>query len=225
MHRGKINAVREWSQYIVTAGEDCYCRVWHRRTREMLSQFCAHRKPITDVILDNEQPHMFHSGSEDKFMITYDMKLNKSTIQHSTPNSNLSGLSQRKDCEREVLSCGTDGRILFWDVDVSEPVGCFHETGVKFRCLQVSPNGRYIAAGSAEGFLYIFDLAVSAKIQMLEGHSGAVVSLDWAPDGKQIVSVGSDCSVGVWNFFDLNQQADDVGEQGPGMAATQLRDD
>jgi len=45
---------------------------------------------------------------------------------------------------------------------------------------------------------------MSAKIQQLEGHSGAVVSLDWTPDGKQIVSVGDDCSVAVWNFFMLD---------------------
>lgn len=77
-----------------------------------------HRKVITDVILDNEEKHLFHSGSDDKFVITYDMKLNKSTVQHCTPNSNITGLCQRKDCEREVISCGLDGRILFWDIDV-----------------------------------------------------------------------------------------------------------
>jgi len=38
--------------------------------------------------------------------VTYDVKLNKSVVQHVTPNSNITGLSQRKDCEREVLSCG-----------------------------------------------------------------------------------------------------------------------
>jgi len=132
--------------------------VWHRRTRELLSQFSVHRKPVTDIIIDNEEKHLFHSGSGDKFVVTYDMKQNKSTVQHSTPNSNITGLCQRKDCEREVLSCGTDGRILFWDIDVAEPVGCFHESSCKFLCIKVSPDGRYIACGSEEGFLYVFDL-------------------------------------------------------------------
>lgn len=201
-HRGCLTVVKEWSQYIVTGGVDCYCRVWHRTTKELLTQFCVHRRPVTSIILDNEHPHIFHSGSEDKFVVTYDVKLNKSIVQHATPNSNITGLCQRKDCEKEVISCGLDGRILFWDVDVAEPVGCFHEPGCKFLCCDLSPNGRYVAAGSDEGFFYIFDLAVSAKIAMHEGHSGAVASVAWAPDMKQCISVGKDCSVAVWNFFD-----------------------
>ena len=44
-----------------------------------------------------------------------------------------------------MLSCGLDGRILFWDIDVNEPVGCFHEAdGCKFLCLSVSPGGQFI---------------------------------------------------------------------------------
>ena len=215
-HRGAVTAVAEWPQYIVTGGEDKYVRVWHRKTRELLSHFCVHRKVVTDVILDNDPrtPHYFHSASEDKFVITYDMKQNRSVVQHCSPNSNVTGLSQRKDCEREVLSCGLDGRILFWDIDVTEPVGCFHEQGCKFLCLQVSPSGQYVAAGSEEGFLYVFDLALARKVQQLEGHTSAVCSVAWAPDGKQIITSARDCSIGVWNFFDLN----DVAAQGAAAA-------
>eukprot|EP00395_MALV-II_sp_L67-2_P000232 gene232-383_t len=202
-HRGRVTAIREWTQYIVSGGQDAYCRVWHRKTREMLTQYCVHRKPVSDLVLDNQHSNLFHSGSEDKFCVTYDVKLNKSVVQHVTPNSNITGLSQRKDCEREVLSCGLDGRILFWDIDVAEPVGCFHEPHVKFLCLSVSPNGRYIAAGTEDGFLFVFDLASSALIQQHEGHSGAVASVEWAPDQKQLVTVGKDASVCVWNFFEV----------------------
>ena len=130
------------------------------------------------------------------------MKRNTSIVQRSAPNCNVSGLSQRKDCEREVLSCGLDGRILFWDIDVAEPVGCFHELNAKFLCIEVSPTGRYVAAGTEEGFVYVFDLATSERIQQHEGHSGAVTSLKWSPDQRQIVSGGADTSVCVWNVFE-----------------------
>ena len=33
------------------------------------------------------------------------------------------------------------------------------------------------------------------------GHSARVLSLRWSPDEKQIVSVGADCCICVWNFF------------------------
>ncbi|CAD7928444.1 unnamed protein product [Amoebophrya sp. A120] len=202
-HRGKITAIKEWAQFIVTGGEDCYCRVWHRRTRELLAQYHVHRKPITDLQLDIERPHLFHSGSEDRFIVTYDVKLNKSIVQRTTPNSNVTGLSQRKDCEREVVSCGLDGRLLFWDIDVADPVGCFHERNCKYLCVEVSPSGQYVAAGSEDGFLFVFDLETSEKISQLEGHSGPVTSVVWSPDMRQIVTTGADASVCVWNFFEL----------------------
>mmetsp|Transcript_13532 Transcript_13532/g.33226 ORF Transcript_13532/g.33226 Transcript_13532/m.33226 type:complete len:634 (+) Transcript_13532:86-1987(+) len=202
-HRGKITAIKEWAQFIVTGGEDCFCRVWHRRTREMLAQYHVHRKPVSDIVIDIERPNLFHSGSEDRFIVTYDVKLNKSIVQRTTPNSNVTGLSQRKDCEREVVSCGLDGRILFWDIDVTDPVGCFHERSCKYLCIEVAPSGQYIAAGSEDGFLYVFDLETSAKISQLEGHSGAVTSVVWSPDMRQIVTTGADASVCVWNFFEL----------------------
>lgn len=77
-HRGAITAVTEWTQFIVTGGEDAYCRVWHRKTRELLAQYCVHRKPISDIILDNEKPNLFHSSSEDKLIV------GKSGEHHST---------------------------------------------------------------------------------------------------------------------------------------------
>ena len=115
----------------------------------------------------------------------------------------ITGLSQRRDCEREVLSCGLDGRILFWDIDVSDPVGCFHEPLVKFTCIAVSPDGRYVAAGSDHSWVYIFDLADSRKIQEQEGHTGSITSIVWSPDQKQIITTSIDSSVAVWNFFQL----------------------
>ena len=32
-------------------------------------------------------------------------------------------------------------------------------------------------------------------------HSSRVNNVRWSPDEKQLVSVGEDCSVCVWNFF------------------------
>jgi len=204
-HRGKITALREMTQYIVSGGEDLHCRVWHRRTHELLTHFCVHRKPITDIQLDIDQPNIFHSGSEDRFVVTYDLKMNKPVVQHNSANSNITGLSQRKDCEKEVLTCGLDGRILFWDVDVADPVGCFHEQDVKFCCLAVSPDGRYVAAGSEDSFVFVFDLGRACKIQEESGgHSGRINSIAWSPDQKQIITTSEDTSVAVWNFFELN---------------------
>mmetsp|Transcript_64097 Transcript_64097/g.134763 ORF Transcript_64097/g.134763 Transcript_64097/m.134763 type:complete len:623 (+) Transcript_64097:52-1920(+) len=205
-HRGGVTVVRETPDYIVSAGNDCSVRFWHRVTHELLSTFTNHRKPVADVMIDQAYPHQVHSGAEDKLVVTYDLKQNKPLIQHFTQHSNITGLSQRKDRDKEVVSCSLDGKLLFWDVDYADPRGCLESPdgqNPRFRCVEVSPSGRYIAAGAEDSRLYIYDLSTCSCIQECQGHSGGITHVRWSPDQKQIVTAGKDGCVIIWNFFEL----------------------
>ncbi|OLP80373.1 hypothetical protein AK812_SmicGene39213 [Symbiodinium microadriaticum] len=79
-------------------------------------------------------PHVVHSGSEDKLVVTYDLKQNKALVQHTSLGGNITNLSQRKDRDNEVVSCAQDGKLLFWDVDYPDPTGCIDSpTGMPLR--------------------------------------------------------------------------------------------
>jgi len=205
VHRGGVTAIRESPDFIVTGGHDCAVRFWHRNTRQLLATFTNHRKPPSEVIIDNVSREVVHSGSEDKLVVTYDLKRNKALIQHQTPVSAITGMSQRKDCEHVVVTASLDGRILFWDVDYADPTGCIESpaSGVRLRCLEVSPSGRYIAAGGEDSRLYIYDLKTCSCIQECDGHANTVVRVRWSPDQKQIVSAAKDGCTIVWNFFEV----------------------
>lgn len=205
-HRQGITVVRESPNFIVTAGNDCAVRFWHRQSRELLTSFTNHRKPVSDMIVDQALPQVVHSGAEDKLVVSYDLKQNKTLVQHFTQSSYITSLSQRKDCDQEVVSASLDGKLLFWDVDYADPTGCLDGPpgiSLRLRCCEVSPNGRYIAAGTDDGRLYIYDLVTCVCIQECEGHSGGTTQVRWSPDQKQIVSGGKDGCVIVWNFFEM----------------------
>eukprot|EP00397_Hematodinium_sp_SG-2012_P027122 GEMP01028478.1.p1 GENE.GEMP01028478.1~~GEMP01028478.1.p1 ORF type:complete len:641 (+),score=108.23 GEMP01028478.1:163-2085(+) len=201
-HRGPITTVAESSRYIITGGDDSMIRTWHRNTRELLAQYASHQtrgRGISQLIIDVTQPHIFHSGSIDKLVVTYDLKLNKAIVQHRTANSNITGLTQRKDHENEIVTCSLDGSILFWDVDEAEAVGCLQLDG-RLLCNEISPQGRFLAVGGDDGFLYIFDLSTCNLVFQAQGHSSGVTSAVWSPDEKQLVTVAED-GVCVWNVF------------------------
>merc|ERR1712187_424616 len=206
-HRDGVTCVRETPNFIVTGGNDCAVRFWHKTTRELLSTFHNHKRPVLDMLVDNVSPQIVHSGAEDRLMATYDLKQNKPLIQHTTQGSNITGLTQRKDREHEVISCSSDGKLLFRDVDYADPVGALDShsnMAVRFQCLEISPNGRYIAAGTECARLLIYDLMTCQCVQECEGHSQSVVSVRWSPDQRQIITAGKDGCVIVWNFFEMD---------------------
>ena len=76
-----------------------------------------------------------------------------------------------------MITCSLDGRVLFWDIDQVEAVGCLQEPGVRYLCAAASPSGRYVACGTDEGFVFLFDLAESAKVLNLKHLYLAVIQI------------------------------------------------
>jgi len=80
------------------------------------------KKDIVSLFPDINKPHLIHSCSMDRSISTYDLKLEKRIIGHSTQNGALFGMSQRTNNEFELVTCGQGAPIFFWDCDESRPV-------------------------------------------------------------------------------------------------------
>lgn len=80
------------------------------------------KKDIVSLFPDLDKPHIVHSCSMDRSISTYDLKLEKRINGHSTTNGALYGMTQRKDNEHELVTCGQGAPIYFWDCDEKNPV-------------------------------------------------------------------------------------------------------
>jgi hypothetical protein len=67
----------------------------------------------------------------------------------------------------------------------------------------VSPSGRLIASGAADGTIRIWDADTGRELQRAEGHRGGVQVLAFTADSKTLVSGGADTSVLLWDAGDL----------------------
>ena len=77
------------------------------------------------------------------------------------------------------------GRLLSWRAPPLEWTG--HDSGVL--CTSYSPNGYYIATGSEDETIRIWDAETGDAIgRPLKGHTDLVVSVVHSPDGRHIIS-------------------------------------
>jgi len=67
-----------------------------------------------------------------------------------------------------------------------------------------SPNGNYIASGSLDNTVKVWDTQNGKLIQTLKGHTDIVCSVVFSPDGNYIMSVSLDDILKVWQITEFN---------------------
>ncbi|HTU19960.1 MAG TPA: protein kinase [Gemmataceae bacterium] len=63
-----------------------------------------------------------------------------------------------------------------------------------------SPDGRWLASGSSDNTVRVWDLATGIQRHKLEGHSAGVASVPFSPDGKLLASASHDGTIALWDL-------------------------
>ncbi|MBE9088845.1 serine/threonine protein kinase [Microcystis aeruginosa LEGE 11464] len=64
--------------------------------------------------------------------------------------------------------------------------------------LAYSPDGRYLASGSCDNTIKIWEVATGKELRTLTGHSGSVYSVVYSPDGRYLASGNDDKTIKIW---------------------------
>ncbi|KAI0944756.1 hypothetical protein AcW1_002389 [Taiwanofungus camphoratus] len=65
--------------------------------------------------------------------------------------------------------------------------------------LVFSPNGQYVARGSEDSTIIIWDTVIGEKVSECLDHSDMICSLDFSPDSRSLVSGSRDTSAIIWS--------------------------
>jgi hypothetical protein len=97
-----------------------------------------------------------------------------------------------------------DKRLRLWDYQTGEPAQPLEgqdESSHLWRAgnLAFSPDGAYLAGGSSQP---VWDLKSRRRIRHLEGHEGESSIVTFSPNGKFLVSGGTDGKINLWHVED-----------------------
>jgi WD40 repeat protein len=188
--------------YLVSGGNDGAVRVWKYRNRELILQYSEHRKGVQKVLIDEKSPNIVHSEGGDSSILSYDLKAARRIMSHIVNTGSFICMTQRKDSEQELITSDHLGRLLYWDIDVRDPVLAIQDPSrLPILACEVSPTGRYLAFAGEDFILKVLDLKTQEIVSLGQSHSAPITALAWTPDERQIITGGQDCCLSVWNFL------------------------
>uniref|UniRef100_A0A8C4KTH8 Autophagy related 16 like 1 n=1 Tax=Dromaius novaehollandiae TaxID=8790 RepID=A0A8C4KTH8_DRONO len=212
--------------YLLAASNDFASRIWTVDDNRLRHTLTGHSGKVLSAkfLLDNAR---IVSGSHDRTLKLWDLR-SKVCIKTVFAGSSCNDIVCTEQC---VMSGHFDKKIRFWDIrtesivkelelfgritaldlnsERTELLTCSRDDLLKIIDLRVSavkqtfsPDGNYVAAGSADGALYVWNV-LTGKLErtLAKHHSSPINAVAWSPAGAHVVSVDKGNKAVLWSEF------------------------
>jgi len=100
--------------------------------------------------------------------------------------------------------------VRIWGVDGTSKVLTINDHdpyAAAVTSVAISPNGQYVAAGSFDAVVRIWDVSTGQLVERLRGHRDSIWSVAFTPDRKGLVSGSSDKTLKFWDLSGMGAVA------------------
>ncbi|MEW4488784.1 protein kinase [Thalassoglobus sp. JC818] len=106
-----------------------------------------------------------------------------------------------------LLTASWDHAARIWDLQTKEVVREFPQAGLYVHSACWSPDQKYVALGGSdpEGLIRIFNSTTGEQLASFNGHSDAVLHVEFSPDGQQLISCSYDETARLWDVSDIQK--------------------
>ncbi|XP_008489219.2 autophagy-related protein 16-1 isoform X6 [Calypte anna] len=201
-HSGKVLSAKFLldNARIVSGSHDRTLKLWDLRSKVCIKTVFA-GSSCNDIVC-TEQCVM--SGHFDKKIRFWDIRT-ESIVKELELLGRITALDLNSE-RTELLTCSRDDLLKIIDLRVSAVKQTFSAQG--FKCgsdwtrVVFSPDGNYVAAGSADGALYIWSV-LTGKLErtLAKHHSSPINAVAWSPAGAHVVSVDKGNKAVLWSEF------------------------
>lgn len=93
----------------------------------------------------------------------------------------------------------TYGSVRVIDLATGAETRRLNAPGIALFTMEISPDGKRVAAGADDGRLFIWDFGTGKPIAELREHRSAINAVNFSPDSKRIVTASSDRTIRIWD--------------------------
>ncbi|XP_032846488.1 autophagy-related protein 16-1 isoform X5 [Tyto alba] len=201
-HSGKVLSAKFLldNARIVSGSHDRTLKLWDLRSKVCIKTVFA-GSSCNDIVC-TEQCVM--SGHFDKKIRFWDIRT-ESIVKELELLGRITALDLNSE-RTELLTCSRDDLLKIIDLRVGAVKQTFSAQG--FKCgsdwtrVVFSPDGNYVAAGSADGALYVWNV-LTGKLErtLTKHHSSSINAVAWSPAGAHVVSVDKGNKAVLWSEF------------------------
>jgi WD40 repeat protein len=115
-------------------------------------------------------------------------------------DENVYGLAISPD--NNLLALGLTNRVRIYDLNTMTRLADLKPYRDIIPALDFSPDSRYLAVGSWDRSLDLYEMASFQKVKTFEGHNEWINAVKFSPDGRSLASASNDLSMILWDLDD-----------------------
>lgn len=188
------------SNRVVSGGMEGEVRVWRigKQTQTMEASMKEHRGRVWSIQL-NRSNELAVSASSDGSCIVWDLK----TFTRLTclfQSTMFKQVLYHPD-ESQLITTGSDRKITYWDTFDGQAIRMLDgsEDG-EVNTLAINKEGNHFASGGEDQVVKLWSYDEGVVLYEGIGHSSTILRLIFSPDQKNMISVGSEGAIFIWNL-------------------------
>jgi len=202
-HASFVNSccpARRGPQLIVSGSDDSTVRLWDVRAKGCIDVLdCGF--PVTSVCFSDHSDLVYSSGIDNDIKV-WDVRKNQVVMTMEGHTDTVTGMRLSPD-GNFLLTNAMDQTVRMWDIrpycqgnrNTKIFQGAQHNFEKTLLKCSWSPDGSKIAAGSADRFVYVWEVNSRRILYKLPGHRGSVNEVDFHPKEPIIGSASSDSTI------------------------------